>query len=96
MYKGKIDKLINEINKIARLKRISYKLENIYEKYDEFIEDYYFMEWLRISQDGITQVEELNNIHFFQHISSCLTIRFRQHFNDLFSVSEPTFAGFIV
>ena len=29
MYKGKIDKLINEINKIARLKRISYKLENI-------------------------------------------------------------------
>ena len=33
---------------------------------------------------------------FFQHISSCLTIRFRQHFNDLFSVSEPTFAGFIV
>lgn len=31
MYKGKIDKLINEINKIARLKRISYKLENIYE-----------------------------------------------------------------
>ena len=34
--------------------------------------------------------------HLFQHISSCLTIRFRQHFNDLFSVSEPTFAGFIV
>ena len=60
MYKGKIDKLINEINKIARLKRISYKLENIYEEYDEFIEDYYFMEWLRISQDGITQIEELN------------------------------------
>ena len=59
MYKGKIDKLINEINKIARLKRISYKLENIYEEYDEFIEDYYFMEWLRMSQDGITQVEEI-------------------------------------
>ena len=36
MYKGKIDKLINEINKIARLKRISYKLENIYEEYDVF------------------------------------------------------------
>ena len=49
MYKGKIDKLINETNKIARLKRISYKLENIYEEYDEFIEDYYFMEWLKIS-----------------------------------------------
>ena len=59
MYKGKIDKLINEINKIARLKRISYKLENIYEEYDEYIEDYYFMEWLRMSQDGITQIEEL-------------------------------------
>ena len=62
MYKGKIDKLINEINKIARLKRISYKLENIYEEYDEFIEDYYFMEWLRMSQDGITQIEELNTL----------------------------------
>ena len=59
MNKGKIDKLINEINKIARLKRISYKLENIYEEYDEFIEDYYFMEWLRMLQDGITQIEEL-------------------------------------
>ena len=34
--------------------------------------------------------------HFFQHISSCLTIRFRQHFNDLFSVFEPTFAGSMV
>ena len=62
MYKGKIDKLINEINKIARLKRISYKLENIYEEYDEYIEDYYFMEWLRMSQNGITQIEELNNM----------------------------------
>ena len=59
MYKGKIDKLINEINKIARLKRISYKLENIYEEYDEY---YYFMEWLRMSQDGITQIEEINNM----------------------------------
>ena len=69
MYKGKIDKLINEINKIARLKRISYKLENIYEEYDEFIEDYYFMEWLKISQDGITQVEELNNmLELFEQI----------------------------
>ena len=69
MYKGKIDKLINEINKIARLKRISYKLENIYEEYDEYIEDYYFMEWLRISQDGITQIEELNNmLELFEQI----------------------------
>lgn len=69
MYKGKIDKLINEINKIARLKRISYKLENIYEEYDEYIEDYYFMEWLRISQDGITQIGELNNmLELFEQI----------------------------
>lgn len=66
MYKGKIDKLINEINKIARLKRISYKLENIYEEYDEY---YYFMEWLRMSQDGITQIEEINNmIELFEQI----------------------------
>ena len=69
MYKGKIDKLINEINKIARLKRISYKLENIYEEYDEYIEDYYFIEWLRMSQDGITQIEELNNmLELFEQI----------------------------
>lgn len=69
MYKGKIDKLINEINKIARLKRISYKLENIYEEYDEDIEDYYFMEWLRMSQDGITQIEEINNmLELFEQI----------------------------
>ena len=69
MYKGKIDKLINEINKIARLKRISYKLENIYEEYDEYIEDYYFMEWFRMSQDGITQIEEINNmIELFEQI----------------------------
>ena len=69
MYKGKTDKLINEINKIARLKRISYKLENIYEEYDEYIEDYYFMEWLIMSQDGITQIEEINNmIELFEQI----------------------------
>ena len=69
MYKGKIDKLINEINKIARLKRISYKLENIYEEYDEYIEDYYFMEWFRMSQDRITQIEEINNmIELFEQI----------------------------
>lgn len=62
MEREKITNLINEINKIARLKRIESKLESIYEEYDEFIEDYYFLEWLRMSQDGITQVEELNNM----------------------------------
>ena len=59
MYKGKIDKLINEINKIARLKRISYKLENIYEEYDEYIEDYYFMEWLRMDTEHVTAMQEI-------------------------------------
>ena len=34
--------------------------------------------------------------HFFQHISSCLTICFLQHFNDLFSVFESAFTSSIV
>ena len=69
MYKGKIDKIINEINKIARLKRMEYKLEKICEEYDEYVEDYYFMEWLRMLQDGITQIEELNNmLELFEQI----------------------------
>ena len=69
MDKGKIDKLIEEINKIARLKRIAVKLEGIYEEYDEFIENFYFLEWLRISQDRITQMEELNNmLELFEQI----------------------------
>lgn len=69
MEREKLSNLINETNKIARLKRISYKLENIYEEYDEYIEDYYLMEWLRMSQDGITQIEELNNmLELFEQI----------------------------
>lgn len=69
MYKGKIEKLINEINKIARLKRMEYKLEKICEEYDEYVEDYYFIEWLRMLQDGITQREELNNmLELFEQI----------------------------
>ena len=34
MYKGKIDKLINEINKIVRLKSILYNLVIIYVEYN--------------------------------------------------------------
>lgn len=75
MEREKINNLINEINKIARLKRMSYKLETIFEEYDEYIEDYYFMEWLRMSQDGITQIEELNNmLELFEQILEELEI----------------------
>lgn len=75
MEREKINNLINEINKIARLKRMAYKLETIFEEYDEYIEDYYFMEWLRMSQDGITQIEELNNmLELFEQILEELEI----------------------
>lgn len=75
MEREKINNLINEINKIARLKRMTYKLETIFEEYDEYIEDYYFMEWLRMSQDGITQIEELNNmLELFEQILEELEI----------------------
>lgn len=75
MEREKINNLINEINKIARLKRMSYKLETIFEEYDEYIEDYYFMEWLRMSQDGITQIEELDNmLELFEQILEELEI----------------------
>lgn len=75
MEREKINNLINEINKIARLKRMAYKLETIFEEYDEYIEDYYFMEWLRMSQDGITQIEELDNmLELFEQILEELEI----------------------
>lgn len=61
MEKEKFLDLINEINKIARLKVIAYKIEEMNEKYDEFIEDFYFIEWLRLSTDLRTSMEEVNN-----------------------------------
>jgi len=61
MEREKLSNLINEINKIARLKYISYKIEEMNEKYDEFIEDFYFIEWLRLSTDFRTSMEEVNN-----------------------------------
>lgn len=61
MERENLNNVINEINKIARLNKIQNKLEKIAEEYDEFIEDFYFIEWLRISTNHITQKEELNN-----------------------------------
>lgn len=61
MKKEIFNSLINEINKVARLNVIQNKIEKIDEEYDEFIEDFYFIEWLRISTDHTTQKEELNN-----------------------------------
>lgn len=61
MEKEKFNSLINEINKIARLNILQYKIENIVEEYDEFIEDFYFIEWLRLSTNNYTEKEELNN-----------------------------------
>ena len=55
MERENLNNVINEINKIARLNKIQNKLENIAEEYDEFIEDFYFIEWLRISTNHITQ-----------------------------------------
>ena len=61
MEKEKFNSLINEINKISRLNILQYKIEKIVEEYDEFIEDFYFLEWLRLSTNNYTEKEELNN-----------------------------------
>ena len=61
MEKEKFNSLINEINKIARLNILQYKIEKIVEEYNEFIEDFYFIEWLRLSTNNYTGKEELNN-----------------------------------
>ena len=58
MEKEKILDLVNEINKIARLKCIYNKIEEMNEKYDEFVEDFYFIEWLRLATDVGTSLEE--------------------------------------
>ena len=61
MYSHADSLLINDINKIARLNILQYKIEKIVEEYDEFIEDFYFIEWLRLSTNNYTEKEELNN-----------------------------------
>ena len=73
MYKGKIDKLINEINKIARLKRISYKLENIYEEYDEFS--------LEPKTAENYSLEELKNSWIAQDKTPCIFISAKERMN---------------
>ena len=62
MEKEKFNSLINEINKIARLNILQYKIEKIVEEYDEFIEDFYFIEWLRLSTNNYTEKEEKSQV----------------------------------
>lgn len=61
MEREKLSNLINEINKVARLKCIYNKIEEMNEKYDEFVEDFYFIEWLRLATDVGTSLEEVTN-----------------------------------
>lgn len=61
MEREKILDLVNEINKIARLKCIYNKIEEMNEKYDEFVEDFYFIEWLRLATDVGASLEEVTN-----------------------------------
>ena len=61
MIKEKFNNLINEINKIARLNVLLNKIEKFEEEYDEFIGDFYFVDWLRIATDNSTKKEQLNN-----------------------------------
>lgn len=61
MEREKILDLVNEINKIARLKCIYSKIEEMNEKYDEFVEDFYFIEWLILATDVGASLEEVTN-----------------------------------
>ena len=61
MEREKILDLVNEINKIARLKCIYSKIEEMNEKYDEFVEDFHFIEWLRLATDVGASLEEVTN-----------------------------------
>lgn len=47
MDKGIINKVVREINKLARERNIMHELYNIEENFDEFIEDYYFVNWIK-------------------------------------------------
>lgn len=49
MEKEKILEIVNEINKIARLNCMYNKIEETGEEYDSLIEDFYFIEWLRMA-----------------------------------------------
>ena len=84
MEKEKFNSLINEINKIARLNILQYKIEKIVEEYDEFIEDFYFIEWLRLSTNNYTEKEELNNtLELFEELLEEIEIAI---FNDKYEL----------
>ena len=61
MEKEKILEIVNEINKIARLNCMYSKIEETGEKYDEFVEDFYFIEWLRMATDLGASLDEVIN-----------------------------------
>ena len=61
MEKEKILEIVNEINKIARLNCITNKIESANEMYDEFVEEFYFIEWLRMTTDVGTSLDEVTN-----------------------------------
>lgn len=61
MEKEKILEIVNEINKIARLNCMYNIIEEIGEKYDEFVEDFYFIEWLRMATDLGASLDEVIN-----------------------------------
>ena len=61
MEKKKILEIVNEINKIARLNCVYNKVEGIGEEYDDFVEDFYFIEWLRMATDLGASLDEVIN-----------------------------------
>ena len=61
MEKEKILEIVNEINKIARLNCMYNKIEEIGDNYDEFVEDFYFIEWLRMPTDLGASLDEVIN-----------------------------------
>ena len=61
MGKEKILEIVNEINKIARLNCIYNKIEETGEEYDSFVEDFYFIEWLRMATELGASLDEVIN-----------------------------------
>ena len=61
MEKEKILEIVNEINKIARLNCMYNKIEEIGDNYDKFVEDFYFIEWLRMATDLGASLDEVIN-----------------------------------
>ena len=61
MEKEKILEIVKEINKIARLNCLYYKIEENSEDYDSFVEDFYFIEWLRMATELGASLDEVIN-----------------------------------